>query len=259
MGIFSFLKSTVLSKFVMAITGIILVLFIIGHLIGNLQIFIGKDVYNTYAHFLQSLGELLWVIRIVLIVSVILHIITSVYLKFLNMSARPVNYKFRKYVQAKLTSRTMIWTGIMIFAFVVYHLLHFTIGVADPEIYGHKDYYERNAEYVIADAQGEIVYDGGKFATVQGAKVLFERHDVYRMVISGFRKPIVSIFYIIGMIILGFHLNHAIQSMIQTIGLSGPRFTKCMMSLSSILSFLIALGYISIPVLIMLKVVGGDV
>ncbi len=259
MGILGFLKSTVLSKFVMAITGIILVLFILGHLIGNLQIFIGKDVYNTYAHFLQSLGEILWIIRIVLIISVILHIITSVYLKFLNLSARPVNYKFRKYVQAKLTSRTMIWTGIMILAFVIYHLLHFTIGVADPEIYGHKDYYERNAEFVIADNQGEIIHDAGKFSIVQGSKVLFERHDVYRMVVLGFRKPLVSIFYIIGMIILGFHLNHAIQSMIQTIGISGPQFTKCMTKLSSVLSFLIALGYISIPVLIMLNVVGGDV
>ncbi len=259
MGIFSFLKSTILSKFVMSITGVILVLFIVGHLIGNLQIFIGREVFNTYAHFLQSLGEILWIIRIVLIISAVLHIITSIYLKFLNMSARPTNYKFRKYVSAKLTSRTMIWSGIMIFTFIIYHLLHFTIGIADPEIYGHQEYYERDAEYVIADSQGEVTYDGGKFSTVQGAKVLFERHDAYLMVISGFRKPIISIIYIVGMIILGFHLNHAIQSMIQTIGISGPKFTKFMILLSRVLSFLIATGYISIPALIMFRVVGGEI
>lgn len=257
MGLLAYLKSTILSKVVMAVTGVILVLFLTGHMIGNLQIFIGKETFNTYAQFLQGLGELLWVIRGVLILSILLHILTSVYLTFLNNSARPVNYKFRKYIKAKLSSRTMIWTGIMISCFLIYHLMHFTIGTADPEIYGHKEYYEKNTEYVVEDPNGSIIADGEKFSEAEGYEILFERHDVYYMVIKGFQKPLAVIFYIIGMIILGFHLNHAIQSMFQTLGIGGPKFTAAMIKISTILSILIALGYIAIPISIISGIVGG--
>lgn len=258
MGVISYLKSTILSKIVMAVTGVILVLFVMGHMIGNLQVFIGKETFNAYAHFLQSLGEILWIIRILLIICLILHIITSVYLKFSTMSARPVDYKFRKYVAAKLTARTMIWTGIMIFAFLVYHLLHFTMGKIMPEYYGQKDYYERQASFVIQNPAGDVAYETQNYSHAEGSKVLFERHDAYFMVVKGFQNPFISISYIIGVILLGFHLTHAIQSMFQTLGISGPRFTPVMVKTSNILSILITLGYISIPLFILMRMAGGN-
>lgn len=257
MALLDFLKSSILSKFVMALTGIILLLFITGHMVGNLQVFMGRDTFNTYAQFLHSTGELLWVVRATLFISLVLHIITSIYLQFLNNSARPVEYKLRKYVQAKLNSRSMIWTGIMIFMFLVYHLMHFTVQVTDSDLYGKKEYYDRHAEYVVESEGGSIQSDGKSFQAVNGAEVVFERNDVYYMVIKGFQKPIASIAYIIGMIILGFHLTHAIQSAFQTLGISGPKFTPRLVAISNLVGILIVLGYISIPVLILSGIAGG--
>ncbi|MFP4527998.1 MAG: succinate dehydrogenase cytochrome b subunit [Candidatus Kapaibacterium sp.] len=232
MALFDYLKSTILSKIVMAVTGVLLVLYIIGHTLGNLQIYAGRDVFNSYAAALQGLGEGLWIIRIVLILVLVFHIITSVRLKLLNNSTKPTKYQVKQYVVAKLTSRTMFWTGVMIFAFLTYHLLHFTAGVTDPSIYGHVEHY--------------------------GPQELFERHDVYWMVIQGFQQPVVSIVYIVGVILLGFHLSHAIQSMFQTLGFNHPKYNGFVRGLGPWLSTLIVLGLISIPISILFRLVGGD-
>lgn len=231
MAVKSILNSTIFNKVIMAATGLILVLFIIGHVLGNLQIFIGQEAFNKYAAFLQSLGELLWVIRGVLLISVVLHIYTSIKLKFLNWSAKPQGYKVKGYVKSTLYSRTMIYTGIVILLFVIYHLLHFTVGVADPEIYGHTEFY--------------------------GPGNIFERHDVYNMVIMGFQKPIVAGVYMLAVIFLGFHLSHAIQSMFQTLGWSGPKLTERLITAGKVLAFLITIGYLSIPVSVLLDLIGG--
>ena len=231
MSLFGFLKSTLLSKVVMAVTGVIIVLFVTGHTVGNMQMFAGKETFNAYAHFLQGLGELLWVIRGVMLLSLVLHVITSINLALINSRAKPVKYKIKRYVEAKLTTRTMIWTGLMILAFIVYHILHFTSGTADPSIYGHMETYGPNG--------------------------LFERHDAYLMVVQGFQKPIVSIIYLVGVILMGFHLSHAIQSMFQTLGLNHPKYDALISKGTFIWAVVIVLCLISIPITIFLGLVGG--
>lgn len=268
MILINYLKSTILSKVVMAVTGVILVLFIIGHTIGNLQVFMGREVLNNYAAFLQSLGEILWIIRIVLILSLIFHIITSVRLKFLNLSAKPQKYKIRNYVRAKLTSRTMIWTGIMAFLFLTYHIMHFTLGIVDPTDYGHKDYFEKKVAYYTqsqnlampnANEHNAAMYEGKAYTEIPGTKLLFERHDVYYMMIKGFQKWEISAIYIVFVILLGFHLNHAVQSCFQTLGYNHPKYTPKIIKGSTILSTIIVLCLISIPITILLGLVGGSV
>lgn len=296
MGIFCYLKSTIISKVVMAVTGILLLLFLFGHMVGNLQVFAGKDVFNTYAHFLQGLGELLWVIRISLFVFLVLHVITSIRLKMLNWSAKPESYKVKNYLRASINARTMFWTGLLIFCFLVFHLLHYTTGTLDSEIYGHTDYYEGNAMLAVPanphhhnsiakptanisdnecpghykskgdccdrandDCCNNVKVDGRRMYVSAVGKVIYERHDAYIMVIKGFQNPIATLLYIIGMIILAFHITHAIQSAFQTLGFNHPNYFPAIQRWSIILGIILALGYISIPVSILLGLVGGGI
>lgn len=237
MGFFSYLRSTVLSKVVMAITGAIIVLYVIVHTAGNLLIYLGRDTLNSYSAFLHSLGPILWIIRIILIVSAILHIITSIKLKFENWRAKPTKYAVKNYLKAKFTSRTMIWTGLMILAFVIYHLLHFTIRVTNPQHYYPEFYQPHNAV----------------------SSVILERFDVYRMVVLGFQNPLISIVYIIGVITVGFHLDHAIQSMFQTLGYNQKHYFPTIQKCSTGIAIIIALCLVSIPISVMLGFVGGGI
>ncbi len=237
MGFFSYLRSTILSKIVMAITGAILVLYVIVHTAGNMLIYFGKDSLNSYSAFLHSLGPLLWIIRIVLVLSAILHIITSIKLKFENWASKPTKYAVTKYLKAKFTSRTMIWTGLMILCFVVYHLLHFTFRTTNPQHYYPEFYQPHNAV----------------------SSIVLERFDVYRMVVLGFKNPIISLVYIVGVIIVGFHLDHAIQSMFQTLGYNQKHYFPTIQKSSTILSIIIVLCLISIPISILLGLVGGGI
>lgn len=273
MGLLNFLKSSILSKIVMALTGVLLVLFVIGHTLGNMQIFIGPEQFNHYALMLQSLGEILWIIRIVLFIAIILHIITSIRLQILNAGARPVGYKVKKYVKAKLTARTMFYTGLTIAAFVVYHLLHFTVGVTNPDHYDQHELYLDTKTYGVMPNEVAKVIEEEKinqgpgysedfmklFPEEKQASVVKVRHDVYSMVVKSFRVPYISIVYIIGVVLLGFHLSHAVQSMFQTLGANGPRFTPWIMGLSNTLAVIIVLCLISIPITILAGLVGGAV
>lgn len=211
-----FLKSSILSKIVMAVTGLVLVLFLLGHMAGNLQMYLGQDAMNTYAEALQGLGGLLWVIRAALFIMLVLHVITSIKLKYENYTARPEQYAMRKYVRASLSSRTMIWTGIMIFLFVTYHLLHFTIHATNPAYGG------------LYDAMG--------------------RHDVYSMVVLGYSNVLISVVYIAAMILLAFHLFHAIESMFQTLGVNHEKYNPFIHGLSLTVATIIMVGFIAIPV-----------
>ncbi|MCX7879980.1 MAG: succinate dehydrogenase cytochrome b subunit [Ignavibacteria bacterium] len=237
MGIFSYLRSTILSKVVMAVTGAILVLYLIIHTAGNLLIYFGRDTLNSYSAFLHSLGPILWIFRVVLIVSVVLHIITSIKLKFENWNAKPTGYALKHYLKARFSSRTMIWTGIMIFAFVLYHLLHFTFRVTNPQHYSAEFFQMHNAV----------------------STVILERFDVYKMVVLGFKNPLISLVYIVGVIIVGFHLDHAIQSMFQTLGFNEKHYFPTLQNLSTILSIIIVICLISIPISIMSGLVGGEI
>ncbi|MFA6234844.1 MAG: succinate dehydrogenase cytochrome b subunit [Bacteroidota bacterium] len=210
-----FFQSTILSKVVMAGTGLLLVLFILGHMAGNLQMHLGQEKMNVYAQTLQHLGGALWVIRAVLLLFLVLHIITSIRLKALNLSARPQAYAFKNTVKATLASRTMIWTGVMIALFLTYHLLHFTVKATNPQY-------------------------GGLFDSLG-------RHDVYSMVIFGYQNILISIVYIAAMCLLGFHLIHAIESMFQTLGVNHPKYNSFIHGFSVTLSLVIVIGFISIP------------
>lgn len=272
MGLLSYLKSTILSKWVMAITGCILVLFICGHAVGNLQILLGSDTYNTYAAFLQGLGEILWIIRIGLFVCLVLHLITSIRLKLLNNSARPTAYQYKSFLKAKLTSRTMIWTGIMIFAFLTYHLLHFTAGVTNPVEYDQHEVVINGKSGIAQEIPNDprilaqlpptlqtTTVDGKLYAVQEEVKTAETRHDVYKMVVLGFRNPITSLIYIIGVILLGFHLSHAIQSMFQTAGFNHPKYTPWIIQGSNALAVIVVLCLISIPITILTGLVGGTI
>jgi succinate dehydrogenase / fumarate reductase cytochrome b subunit len=209
-----FWQTTVGKKAIMAVTGFILFGFVVGHLLGNLQIFEPPEKINHYAAFLRSVPNLLWTARITLLVSVILHIWSSWQLWLLQRAARPVSYVKKANLNSTYASRTMLWSGPIILAFVIFHLLHLTFGTVHP---------------------------GGPF----------DEHNVYNNIVTGFRVWPVSLFYIIAMIMLCYHLYHGLWSMFQSLGFSHPVYTPWLQRLAKVVAILIAVGNISIPVAIL--------
>lgn len=212
-------------KAVMALTGVILFGYVVGHLIGNLQLYAGPEVINRYAHFLHGSPVLLWGVRIVLLVAVFLHILTSYQLWMTKRRARPVGYYKKDDVPSAYAARTMLWSGPIIAAFVIFHVLHLTVGSVP----------------------------GLALSEVEGG------YDVYRNVVVGFRNPAVSIAYIVAIVLLMMHLYHGIWSMFQTMGFSHPRYTPRIKRFAHVFSILLAIGFISIPVSVMLGIIGGEV
>ena len=196
----------------MAVSGLILFVFVLGHLIGNLQIFEGPEKLNRYAVFLRSLPAALWGARITLLVMVLLHIWSSLQLAARKWNARPIGYEKKKATESSYASRTMYWSGPIILAFVIYHLLDFTFGTLNPS---------------------------------------FQEGDVYHNVIASFSMPVVSAFYIIAMVLLCMHLYHGLWSMFQTLGFHHPRHTAVLKRAAKVVAILIAAGNISIPVAVM--------
>src|SRR5882757_6396159 len=213
-----FWASTVGKKIVMAVTGIILFAFVIGHLLGNLQVFEGPAKLNAYGAFLHNIGEFLWPVRIILLIAVTLHIVATVQLALRKKRARPVGYSVKKAISSSYASRTMYWSGPIVLAFVIFHLLHLTAGYIHP---------------------------GAAF--IEG--------DVYHNVVAGFQVWWVSVWYIFSIILLGLHLRHGIWSMFQSLGMNHPRHTPILKSAAWMIALVIVLGYISIPISVMLGVV----
>jgi len=242
MSVFGYLQSSIFSKVVMAVTGALLVKYIVVHTIGNLLIYLGPDAINSYSQFLHSLGPILWIVRIGLIVAAILHVWTSIALKLDNLDAKPDKYAVKKYLKAKLTSRTMLWTGVAIFLFVVYHVSHLTLQITNPE-----------------HVTSQLYTPSGLSLAASDTLVQFERTNVYNMVVLGFRNPIIAIVYMIAVTIVGFHLNHAIQSMFQTLGWNNPKYFPIIQKSSTLLSIIIIICLVSIPLTILLGLVGGSV
>jgi succinate dehydrogenase / fumarate reductase cytochrome b subunit len=211
-----FWTTTVGKKAVMAVSGVILAGFVLAHLLGNLQIFLGPDQFNGYARTLRHLPELVWPTRVILLIMVILHIWSSLQLAVVKSEARPIHYAKHKATGSSYASRTMYLSGPIIAAFVIYHLMQFTFGV------GGTPYHE---------------------------------FDAYGNVIQGFRVPAVSIFYIIAMALLCLHLRHGLWSLFQSLGFSHPRHTPRIRRAASILALLVFFGFASIPVAVMLKVI----
>jgi succinate dehydrogenase / fumarate reductase cytochrome b subunit len=218
--VLKFAQSSIGAKILMAISGALLFGFVMGHMLGNLQIFLGQQPYNDYAHFLKSTPELLWTARLGLLAAVSVHIITGIRLAFLNRSARPVDYKEKSFTKATLTSRSMLYTGSVVLAFIVYHLAHFTLGLTDPTHSG------------LIDPKGY--------------------HDAYSMFVYGFQNVYVSSFYIVAMVLLGLHLEHGVSSMFQTLGINHPRFNGLLNRVGPVFAVIVVLGNCSMPLAVML-------
>ena len=229
-SLITWLFSSIGKKIVVALTGIVLVLFVIGHMLGNLTVFFGPDVINAYAMHLRDLGPLLWLIRLFMLASVAVHIWFTMLLWKENLAAHPQKYAVFAPMKTTIFARTMRLTGLFVLAFVVFHLAHFTLLLVNP---GYASYH--------ADLHGREV------------------HDVYRMVIEGFRNPIISLFYIVSLALLAFHLSHGIGSLFQTLGVTDNRMRSYYESGARILAWVLFVGYTSIPVSILFFGLGNGV
>jgi succinate dehydrogenase / fumarate reductase cytochrome b subunit len=211
----AFVASTIGRKVVMAVTGLVLFGFVLVHMVGNLLVFLpDHEAINHYGRFLREMlhGGGIWAARAVLLVAVVLHIWAAWSLTRTNWKARPVPYKVVTPDASTYASRTMRWSGPILALFIVYHLLHFTVGTVHPDF-----------------------VDG----------------DVYRNVIVGFSVWPVALFYVIAMLALGLHLRHGAWSMLQTLGASHPRWNGARNLAASVFTLVIVLGFVSVPLAVL--------
>ncbi len=222
-------RSSLGKKYVMAVTGIALFGFVIGHLVGNLQVFGNPDLINTYAHFLKSKPGLIWGARLGLLGVVVLHIAAAVTLSMANRAARPVPYAGGSAYGSAWRSRYMLVSGLVILAFIVYHLLHYTALV--PGLNGTgRDFRELTAN--IPGVPEKVP-------------------DVYAMMVLGFRVPWVTLFYLVAQGLLFVHLGHGLASMFQSLGLRNHVWWPRITNFARVASVLIFIGYASIPVAVL--------
>lgn len=217
--------SNIFQKWIMAISGLAMVLFLIGHLSGNLLMFLGPEHMNEYGHSLRTLlhGAGLWVARGGLLVFFVLHILSAVILVRRNRVANHTKYVKVQPVTSTLASRSMALTGFTVLAYVIYHVAHFTWGVA----HGQYSATQPGWEYTLAD--GTVV------------------PDVYRMVVASFLDPLICVIYLLAMIVLGFHLYHAVASIFQTLGLTNRRITPVIKFIGPALGIGLVVGFSTVP------------
>ena len=217
-------RTSIGKKTVMAVTGIIMYIFMILHIYGNLKVVEGHDKFNAYSDYIRTVGnpiffrtELLWIIRVVLLASVILHVVAAVQLTQQSVASRPVRYVNKKDTDATFASRTMRWGGLVLFFFIIYHILDLTIGAAHSGAY--------------------------------------QQGDVYGNVVSGFSHWYVTLFYVLAMIALGFHLYHGVWSMFQTLGVNRRKYNRFFRGLALVSALLIAGGGAVVPIAVLTGVV----
>jgi len=220
----AFYRSSVGKKMIVAVTGIILIVFVIGHLLGNLQIFIGPDWINGYSQHLHDLGPLLWAIRIFLFATVIIHIYVTIQLAIENRRARPEPYINKQHIKATFASRHMVMSGLIVLAFILYHLAHFTVRITDS-----------------------------RFALLKPDPL--GHYDVYSMMVYGFQNYLVSGFYILSLFLLALHLSHGSSSFFQSLGLNDKKLTPRLALGGRIFAWFMFVGYTSIPVAVLLGLV----
>lgn len=218
------LRSSVGRKLVMGVTGAGLFAFVVIHMLGNLQVFAGAETLNQYAVLLRTSEEGLWIFRIGLLTLAALHLYSSITLTIDNRRARPDRYADKKPLCATLASRTMMISGVIVAAFVLFHILHFTTRDIFPDYRAWK-------------------------TMVHGR----EAHDVYRMVIHGFSVPWVSVAYVIGVGLLCFHLSHGVQSFFQSLGLVNPGYQPVLRTAGTIAAATIFVGMSVVPIAVLLK------
>lgn len=229
-GLIRFLNSSIGAKVVMAVTGLALAGFVVGHLAGNLLVFAGQDALNSYAEWLKTNPLFTWTARIGILVMFVLHVRTGIVLSSANKAARPARYAHEATVQATYASRSMFLTGLLVLTYILLHLAHFTFGFVGQEGYALTE---------------TIVRDG----------VEVTRHDVYGMVLAGFGNTAFVVVYIAAMVVLGLHLSHGLQSLFQTLGLRHASYTPLIEKVGVALAWILAAGYIAIPVLVRAGVV----
>jgi len=215
MSLGTYLKSSIGEKTLMAVTGVFLLLFVIGHMLGNLQVFVGPEYLNAYAAKLQSLGPLLWAIRLFLLGTMAAHIWAAARVVRRSVAARPVKYAMQKDLATNFAAKTMLISGSLILVFVIYHVLHFTSGNIDPI---------------------------GAFAKAH----ISEDIDVYGMVVASFQHLPTTIIYSVAMVLLCMHISHGASSLVQTLGLRSCS-DKCRGKIGPALAGFLLIGNLSIP------------
>lgn len=218
-------RSTIGKKAIMAVTGLVLVGFVVVHMAGNLQMFVGAARMNAYSAFLKGTGELLWLARLLLLAAVLLHGLMAWQLTRRNRAARPVGYATRVPQVSTLASRTMRWGGVVLAVFIVFHILHFTTGTVFP-----------------AASRPDPLYPA------------FSRTDVYGNVVSAFRNVWVAAFYVVAMLFLMLHLYHGAWSAVRTLGLNRPAPHPLRRRVTLLIAGAVWLGFTAIPVAVLLGV-----
>jgi succinate dehydrogenase / fumarate reductase, cytochrome b subunit len=214
-----FYRAAIGKKIVMGVTGLIGIGFVVLHMAGNLLAFRGADALNAYAHFLASTGELLWVLRIVLIVAVILHVVAAYQLTMQNRAARPIDYVRREPQVSTWAARTMRWGGALILIFIVLHIMHFTNPGWRPQ--------------------------GG-----------FVKADVYTNIVTSFRVWWITLFYVVSMMALGLHLYHGAWSSVRSIGASQPARRPLHRTVALAIAVIVWLGFTAVPVAVFAGLIG---
>jgi succinate dehydrogenase / fumarate reductase cytochrome b subunit len=216
-------RSSIGKKAVMALTGLIGIGFVIGHMIGNLMVFFGRDDFNHYAEFLREVGEplvprmtLLWVIRLVLLGAVALHILAAYQLTRMDWAGRPVGYTRKKDVQATFASRTMRWGGVIVVLFLLYHIADLTLGVVHPN---------------------------------------FIPGDAYHNFVTSFQVWWVTLFYVVAVVVLGFHIYHGFWSLFQTLGLNSRTYNRLLRGLALLIALVLTVGFVAGPLGVLFGIV----
>jgi len=223
---------TLVKKYLMALSGLVLVVFVFFHMIGNLQVFLAPEAINKYAYLLhhQVPVELLWLARIGLLIAVGVHIWMAVLIKIENRAARPQQNAVEVTVQASSASRYMIFSGLVLLSFIVFHILHFTIQWFHPEF-----------EHMLYDLDGELTM------------------DIYAIIIYGFSSKFwyVSLFYIIAMGMLCWHLSHGVSSMFQSLGVRNEKWRYRLNKIAMAYGWFLYIGFASIPLAVLLSEADG--
>jgi succinate dehydrogenase / fumarate reductase cytochrome b subunit len=212
-----FWDSSIGKKALMALTGIILSAYVIAHLLGNMQIYMGADVIDAYAKFLHTNNGLLWTARVVLLAAILVHAVAGIQLSMRKATARPTDYHTKANLQGTTASRTMLVSGVVILLFVVYHILHLTTGTVHPD---------------------------------------YEHLRPFHNVTAGFHQPLAAGLYIVAMVGVGFHLWHGLYSTFHSLGFSHPRYTPQIRKVAALIATLVALGNISVPVAVLTGLLG---
>jgi len=213
--VISLYRTSVGKKFYMAVSGAILILFLIAHMVGNLKMYMGPEAFNHYAEFLRVVGEPvlprtvgLWIFRVVLLGCVFLHMLSAWQVYVQSRNARGSKYTKEESLSFAYASRTMRWGGVIIGLFVVYHILHFTTGTLHPD---------------------------------------FVHGDAFQNVVIGFQNPLVVGFYVVAMVMVTFHIYHGLWSAFQTVGANHPKYNPIRRPLALVLALVLLAGFLSVP------------